>query len=245
MTEIKFPKIRLSVIIPAFNEETRIISSLSKIVDYLGKQSFVWEIVIVDDGSSDSTPSVVKNYAKNHPAIHLKTIQHSGKGQAIKHGMLNATGKYRFTCDADLSMPIEHLKHFLLNMNKGYDIVIGSRQILGARRFNEPKLRHIMGRAFNLIVSVLAIAGFQDTQCGFKCFEGKIADELFPLIITKGFGFDVEILYLATKHRLNILEIPIDWHHHSASKVRVFTDSLSMVWEIILIRWRNLRGHYG
>ena len=208
------------------------------------KQPFVWEIIVVDDGSSDSTPSVVENYAKSHPTVRLETIQHNGKGQAIKHGMLSSTGKYRFTCDADLSMPIEHLNHFLLNMDKGYDIVIGSRQILGARRFNEPRLRHVMGRVFNLIVSVLAISRFQDTQCGFKCFQGKIADELFPLIMTKGFGFDIEILYLAMKRRLTILEMPIDWHHRSASKVRIVTDSLSMVWEITLIRWRNLRGHY-
>ena len=234
----------LSVIIPTFNEETQIASTLSKIIDYLGKQPFLWEIIVVDDGSSDATSDVVEDYTKNYSMVRLETIKHKGKGQAVKHGMLNSTGIYRFTCDADLAMPIEQLDRFLPNMDKGYDVVIGSRQISGARRFNEPTLRHVMGRVFNSIVSVLAISGFQDTQCGFKCFRGKIADELFPLIMTEGFGFDVEILYLAVKRNLNILEVPIDWHHRTASKVRNATDSLLMLWETILIRWRNLHGHY-
>ena len=234
----------LSVIIPAFNEEDRIVSALSKVADYLSDQPFSWEVLVVDDGSSDSTPRLVSDWARKREGIRLETISHSGKGWAVKHGMLASTGKYRFTCDADLAMPIEQLTEFLRRMEEGYDIVIGSRQIAGARRFNEPAVRHVMGRIFNSAVRLLAVGGFQDTQCGFKCFRGEVADELFPLQQTRGFGFDVEILYLALKRGLRVLEMPIDWYHQRVSKVRGGVDSFLMLRDTIMVRWRDLRGSY-
>ena len=234
----------LSIIIPAFNEEARILTTLEKVVDYLSAQSYSWEVLVVDDGSSDTTATLVNQWALTHQGVGLETISHSGKGWAVKHGMLAAAGEHRFLCDADLAMPIEELEGFLKGMSEGYDIVIGSRQIAGARRFNETTIRHLLGRFFNWSVRLLAVGSFQDTQCGFKSFRGEAAAELFDLQRTKGFGFDVEILYLALKRGLRVKEIPIDWYHQPASKVRVGVDSFLMLRDALLVRWHDLRGGY-
>ena len=234
----------LSVIIPAFNEEARLIPSLEKVVAYLSRQSYSWEVLVADDGSSDGTATLVSQWALVHQGVRIETIPHRGKGWAVRHGMLAASGEYRFMCDADLAMPIEGLGAFLERMGEGYDIVIGSRQIAGARRFNEPATRHILGRLFNWSVRLLAVGGFQDTQCGFKCFRGEVADELFDLQRSKGFGFDVEILYMAVKRELRVLEMPISWYHDRTSKVKPGVDSLAMLRDAILVRWHDLRGEY-
>ena len=235
----------ISVIIPAFNEEARIVPALAKVVAYLDSRHFSWEVVVVDDGSSDGTASLVSGWSRTHKGVRGETIPHSGKGWAVRHGMLAAEGRYRFMCDADLAMPIEGLGAFIERMKEGFDIVIGSRQIEGARRFDEPATRHIMGRMFNWSIRMLAVASFEDTQCGFKCFRGEVADDLFALQKTKGFGFDVEILYLAKKKReLRILEMPIDWYHKSGSKVRTGIDSFLMLRDAMLVRWRDFSGGY-
>ena len=234
----------LSVVIPAFNEQIRIVSTLEKMVAYLSAQHYTWEVLVVDDGSSDDTAALVRQWMSNNEGVRLKALPHRGKGWAVKHGMLAATGEYRFMCDADLAMPIEHLETFMNRMAEGYDIVIGSRQIAGARRFGETAIRHFMGRVFNWSVKLIAVGEFQDTQCGFKCFRGEAADELFQLQRTRGWGFDVEILYLALKKRMRVLEMPIDWYHQEASKVKPGVDAFLMIRDTILVRWRALRGKY-
>ena len=235
----------ISVIIPAFNEAARIVPTLDKVMRYLGERHTSWEVVVVDDGSSDATATLVSQWAVMHDGVRLEQVPHSGKGWAVRHGMLSASGTYRFMCDSDLAMPIDWLGAFLEQMNEGYDIVIGSRQMAGARRFDEPLLRHVMGRLFNWAVRMLAVGGIQDTQCGFKCFRGEVARELFELQTIQGFAFDVEILYLArAKKRLRVLEIPIDWYHQKESKVRPGVDSLQMLRDTFLVRWRDLRGKY-
>ena len=235
----------LSVIIPAFNEEARIIPTLEKITAYLSLQPYSWEVVVVDDGSSDRTPQLVADRIKAHEGVRLLTVPHAGKGWAIRHGMLASHGKYKFMCDADLAMPIERLAEFIERMDEGHDIVIGSRQVAGARRFNEPVIRHAMGRVFNRCVRLLAVGAFQDTQCGFKCFRSEVTDELFEAQRTRGFGFDVEILYLALKRGLQVLEIPIDWYHQKATKLRPLVDSSLMLRDAIVVRGRDLRGEYA
>ena len=232
----------LSVVIPAFNEAERISESLGKVASYLGAQDYVWEVLVVDDGSSDGTAELAKEWAQTSESelrVHVETIPHGGKGWAVKRGMLAAGGQYRFMCDADLAMPIEQLGAFLDRMEAGYDIVIGSRQMSGARRFDEPIGRHIMGRVFNWSVRLLAVSGFDDTQCGFKCFRGEVAEDLFSRQRTKGFGFDVEILYMAEKRGLRVLEMPIDWYHQSSSKVRPYADSFLMLRDTMLVRLRD------
>ena len=234
----------LSVVIPAFNEVQRIADTLGKVMDYLGSQSYTWEVVVVDDGSTDDTASVVSSFSPESGKLSLISVSHGGKGWAVNKGMLLTTGEYRFLCDADLSMPIEHLSRFLPPENGGYDIVIGSREIPGARRLGESYNRHLMGRVYNLLVRLLAVPGLADTQCGFKCFRGEVVQRLFPLQRVYGFAFDVEILFLALKNGFSIREVPIDWHHRDQSKVRPFWDSVAMTSDILKVRWHHLRGRY-
>ena len=171
-------------------------------------------------------------------------MPHGGKGWAVKQGMLRARGQYRFLCDADLSMPIEQLSRFLPPEAPAADVVIGSREVSGARRIGEPFGRHLMGRIFNYLVRLLVVPGVQDTQCGFKCFKGSVAEELSSLQRQRGFAFDVELLFLARRRNLTISEVPIDWYYRSHSKVRPLWDSLRMVGGLISIRWSHLRGRY-
>ena len=236
----------ISVVIPAFNEQDRIGDTVTGIMAYLDQKQFTWEILVIDDGSNDKTYQVIDEISSGTEAsVNVLSIQHGGKGWAVKNGMLAARGEYRFMADADMAMPVGQLDRFLKFIEKGYDIVIGSRQMAGSRRFSEPRSRHIMGRIFNWIVQIFAIKGFQDTQCGFKCFNAKTAEILFGLLHTKGFGFDVELLYLANKLNLSVLEMPIDWYHQKSSKVRPVQDSILMVKDILGIRVRDLFGFYS
>ena len=234
----------LSVIVPAYNEERRIGPTLEKLVGYLTSRPFEWEVLVVDNGSDDATATVVESWASEVPQVRLESLPTAGKGLAVRHGMLRAEGKLRFMCDADMSMPVEHLDDFLDRMGEGYDIVIGSRQTEGARRFDEPLVRHLMGRVFNRIVRVVAVGGFEDTQCGFKMFRGQTADEVFPRQRATGFGFDVEVLFIARRRGASILEMPIDWHHEPSSKISPVADSVRMVMDTVLTRWRGLVGVY-
>lgn len=248
MTSVPEDKVapHLSVVIPAFNEEGRIGATLGALIRYLDQQPYSWEIVVVDDGSTDATVAVVEARAAELEApARVESIPHAGKGWAVRHGMLSSSGRYRFMCDADLAMPVEHLATFLARMEEAYDVVIGSRQIEGARRFGEGLGRHLRGRVFNWMVRVVAVGGFQDTQCGFKCFRGDVAEELFGAQRTRGLGFDVEILYLAVRRRLRVLEMPIDWYHQELSKVRPVVDNFAMIGDTLAVRVRRMRGVYG
>ena len=233
----------LSVVIPAFNEEERIETTLEAVVTYLARQTYSWEVVVVDDGSPDGTASLTREWIRESESeahVRVETIPHGGKGWAVKHGMLSAGGQYRFMCDADLAMPIHQLDAFIERMEEGYDIVIGSRQVAGARRFEESAGRHFRGRVFNWLVRLLAVSGFEDTQCGFKCFRGGVAEELFSLQVTRGFGFDVEVLYLAVKKGFRVLELPIDWHHQESSTVRPVVDTFLMLRDAAAVRLRGV-----
>jgi len=234
----------LSIVIPAFNEAGRISSTLQQVGDYLTSQDYTWEVLVVDDGSTDNTAVLVEEYSRQHDGFALLRVPHGGKGWAVKHGMLQAKGEYRFMADADLAMPIEQLSLFLSSKVLDYDIAIGSREASGARRVGEPSLRHIMGRVYNFLIRIFLLPGLMDTQCGFKCYKGDVARELFPLQRLPGWGFDMEVLFLARKRGFSIHELPIEWHYRSESKVRPVRDSLAMTWEILRVRWHNLKGLY-
>ena len=234
----------LSIVIPAFNEEARIGPTLDKVAEYLADQAYSSEVLVVDDGSSDATSEIVNERARSLNGVSLERIAHGGKGWAVKQGMLAASGSFRFMCDADLAMPIGQLASFIDRMEEGHDIVIGSRQMAGARRFGEPLARHARGRIFNWFVRLAAVGGYTDTQCGFKCFRAEAAERLFGLQKTRGLGFDVELLYLARKLRLRVVENPIDWYHNRDSKVRGAADSLSMIRDTLRVRLHDLRGGY-
>ena len=234
----------LSVVIPARNERSRIERTLTSLREYLSAQSYSWEVVVCDDGSDDDTARLVEPMADDD-LIRLVTLPHRGKGAAVRAGMLAARGRLRMMCDADLAMPVEQIADFVESIEEGRDIVIGSRQVQGAQRIDEPAARHLMGRLFNLCVRLLAVRGFQDTQCGFKCFREEAALAVFPLQRTAGFGFDVEILHLATRAGLNVEEIPIRWHHQRDSKVRPLLDPFLMFGDVLCIRIRSALGTYN
>lgn len=233
------------MVVPAYNEEPRILPSLQEIEAFLARQAYPWEVVVVDDGSRDQTAPLVSAFSEGRPWLRLLRYAHRGKGHAVKQGMLAAQGAYRFLCDADLSMPLEELPRFLPPQVEGYEVVIGSREAAGARRYGEPALRHFLGRGFNLITQLVAVPGILDTQCGFKCYQGRVAQELFSRQRLDGFGFDVEILFLAQRRGYRILELPIPWYYGRHSKVNPVRDSLRVFYETLLVRWNYLRGYYG
>ena len=237
----------LSVVIPAFNEESRIASTLQQALGYLTRQDYTWEVLVADDGSIDDTPKLVSGLSEVHGEGRLRHLRlpHGGKGWAVRQGMLQAQGEHRFMCDADLSMSIDQLERFLPPAAGEYDVAAGSRTMPGARRIGEPARRRVTAKAFSLLVRTLAPCGVEDTQCGFKCFRAGAAQRLFSLQKLDGFAFDVEVLYLARKLGLRTIEVPIDWHHSPESKVRVVRDSVRMGRDLLRVRWGYMRGRYG
>lgn len=235
----------LSIIIPAYNEEERLPPSLEKIDKFFQEQDYFSEVIVVENGSSDNTLRIAQDIADEMPSLRVYHEKARGKGLAIKRGMLEASGKYRFLCDADLSMPIDQVNRFLPPALKTVDVAIGSREVPGSRRFDEPAYRHLIGRVFNTMVRWLLLPGLQDTQCGFKCFRDEVAEIVFPLQSLDGMSFDAEVLYIARKKGFNIVEVPIDWYHDPDSRVRLVKDSLRMGWDLLKIRWQGMKGKYG
>ena len=236
----------LSIVIPAHNEENRLPPSLEQINSFLDQQGYAAEIIIVENGSHDRTYDIALAAARESDRI--RVIQSPdgvrGKGLAVKHGMLAATGKWRFICDADLSMRIEDLAGFLPPETTGYDIVIASREAPGAVRVDEPEYRHIMGRVATFIIKLAALKDYEDTQCGFKLFSADVAEDLFRVQRMNGIGFDVELLYIAKQRGYKVKEVPITWYYDPYSTMRLWDDSIHLLREIWDIR-RNWRlGFY-
>lgn len=234
----------LSIIIPAHNEENRLPDTLEQVFRFLEKQSFDSEVVVVENGSTDKTFEVAKRFAGQHPNC-LVLQSEKGKGAAVRRGMLEARGEYRFMCDADLSMPVDEMLKFIPPVLDQFDLAIASREAKGAVRYNEPPYRHLGGRGINYIIQLLILPGLNDTQCGFKCLRGDVAQELFKRQILKGWSFDIELLYLARRRRYRIREIPIDWYFHPETKVSAVRDALRMIADIFRIHANTLRGRYG
>ncbi|MCX6050772.1 MAG: glycosyltransferase family 2 protein [Chloroflexi bacterium] len=242
----------LSIIIPAYNEELRLPPTLHRIAAFLRQQAYCSEILVVENGSVDGTSAAVEDFAQtavvrddNFQVQLLHSPQ--GKGQAVRRGMLAAQGDYRVICDADLAVPIEEVTKFLPPALDAtlYDIAIASREGPGAVRNGEPGYRHVMGRIFNFLVRTLAVPGVQDTQCGFKCFNRAAAELLFSLQRIDGWGFDVEVLHIASIHGLRMVEIPVTWFYGENSKVRPLQNTLSMLTELLKIRMNGWRGYYA
>jgi dolichyl-phosphate beta-glucosyltransferase len=231
----------ISIVIAAYNEEQRIGKSLLKIKDYLDAQNFAYEIIVVDDGSTDNTRQVAIGYK---PKItNLKIISYpnnKGKGYALRQGVLASKGKSVLLSDADLSTPIEELSYVLpLISGREYDVVIGSRALKPETIIKkQPWWRQGMGKIFNKIVRLLVLEGFKDTQCGFKLFSGEAARNLFKKARIDRFAYDVEILALAKKKNYRVLEVPVRWLNSPASKVHPVFDSLQMLFDLVKIRLR-------
>jgi dolichyl-phosphate beta-glucosyltransferase len=233
----------LSIIIPAHNEETRLPRALGQAFAFLENQIYTSEVIVVENGSSDHTFEVAKKFSSNFPSLCILHEELPGKGRAIRRGMLEASGEYRFLADVDFSMPVEQINRFLPPVCS-HDVAIASREASGAIRFNEPAYRHLTGRAYNLLIRSLVLPGLQDTQCGFKCFRAAVAEDIFPFQTLTGWSFDVELLYIARQRGYTITEIGIPWYYNPGSKVNILHDSWRMFFDLLTIRRNAQRGVY-
>jgi dolichyl-phosphate beta-glucosyltransferase len=234
----------LSLIIPAYNEEQRLPKTLKRVLAFLESQPYTYEVLLVENGSQDRTLEIAQDYSRRYASLHVLSAPVRGKGWAVRQGMLAARGQYRFMADADLSMPIAEINRFLSPALSNVDITIASREAPGAVRYNEPAYRHLVGRVYNLMIRLLALPGLNDTQCGFKCFRGEVAEDLFRRQTLIGWSFDVEILFIARQRGYSIQELSIPWYFNPDSKVRVLHDSLQMGLDLVKIRLNALRGVY-
>lgn len=234
----------LSIVIPAHNEAKRLGPTLEKIGSFLDHQKYSAEIVVVENGSQDETLSIAQAFIGKLPNLRVFSEEKRGKGLAVKRGMLEACGEYRFLCDADLSMPIEQVNRFIPPALESVDVAIGSREVQGSNRYDEPEYRHLIGRIFNAMVRWFVLPGLQDTQCGFKCFRAEVAELVFPLQTLDGMSFDAEVLFIARKMGFDIQEIGIDWTFNADSRVRLVEDSMRMAFDLLSIRWHALFGRY-
>lgn len=247
----------LSLIIPAYNEGTRLGATLHTIVGYLAAQPYRWELLIVDDGSDDDTLALARSFSAEHPTVPITVVAnpHRGKAYAVRTGVRAARGKLIGFTDADLATPIETLASAIEQFAAGADVVIGSREGAGAIRHDEPIYRHLMGRIFNGLVQLVALPGIQDTQCGFKILRDPAARAIFaatrlydedaaapqgPAVT----GFDVELLYLARRYGYRIAEVPVVWQYVAESKVNPFRDTLRNLRDLLMVRVNSLRGRY-
>ncbi len=234
----------LSIILPAHNEEKRLPPSLEKVAAFLASQAYTSEVIVVENGSSDRTYEAACSFQERIPNLRVLKESGRGKGLAVRRGMIEAAGEYRIFCDVDFSMPVEEISRFIPPALPKMDVAIASREAKGGIRYNEPELRHFIGRGFNTLVRWMALPGLQDTQCGFKCFRGEVAERIFPLQTITGWTFDVEVLFIARQMGYSILEVPIPWYYNGDSKVRVLNDSFHMFTDLIDIRIKARRGQY-
>lgn len=232
----------LSIIIPAYNEENRIIHSLNKLDKFIIENNLNCEIILIDDGSTDKTNQIVRGFFSNHNLNNycfslIENKINKGKGFSVRKGLEKASGQFVLFTDADFSTPIEESKKMIDILKNGYDIVIGSRALKDSKLLKKQNIIRIyMGKFFNFIVRKITRLEFKDTQCGFKIFTKEAKKLLLPYLRIDDFSFDVEILYIAKKLNLKIKEIPISWINSPDSKVKIFSDSIKMFLNLVNIR---------
>lgn len=231
----------ISLIIPAFNEEKRLGNSLNKLSEFLKERPEEFEVIIVDDGSTDKTLEVANNFAKSLPDFSIiKLEENLGKGAAVNAGFNAAKYDIVVFTDADFSTPISEIDKVISVINDGFDIAVGSRELDPTTvKKHQNFLRELMGKAFNLLVQTVAVRGIKDTQCGFKAFYKPTTKKVFDKQIIKGFGFDVELLFLARKLGLKFVEVPVLWYNDERSSVSPFKHSLITLYEIFKIRFHH------
>lgn len=227
----------LSIIIPAYNEEQRLAPTMDRILQWSSEQSFGTEILVVDDGSKDRTCDLVETIVAKHSTVSLlRNGPNRGKGYSVGHGVSRAMGELILFSDADLSTPIEEFSR-LEERLEGFDIAIGSRAKAESNlEKRQPFYREGMGRTFNFLVRTLVFPGISDTQCGFKLFRSNPAKTIFALRKIDGFAFDVEILFIARRLGLSIVEVPITWCNDEASRVHPVKHSIQMLTDILRVR---------
>jgi dolichyl-phosphate beta-glucosyltransferase len=253
LAKSEFNKIFLSVVIPAFNEEYNLRTGvMDSVYDYLSRQDYTWEILFVDDGSTDNTAKLAESFARKHSNFYVLKEPHRGKAGTVTAGILKAKGDIILFTDADQATPIDQLEKILPKFKNGYEVVIGSRH----GREGAPIVRKIMAWGFSLLRLLVLRLPFKDTQCGFKAFTTKAAEKIFKRLeifssknVSKGAsvtaGFDLEILYVARKLGYKIAEVPVDWHHKEGTKVDPIKDSIEGLRGLILVRLNALQKKYG
>jgi glycosyltransferase involved in cell wall biosynthesis len=236
----------LSVIIPAFNEESLIVSTLDCLHSYLSARPQSFEILVVDDGSQDKTVEFVRQLQKRHERLRLlSNPQNMGKGFSIQRGVLESRGQLIIFTDADLPYKLDAIDGFLHALQSGCDLAIGSRVLPGSEVKGVPMLRYAAGQIFSWMVQAVLFQGLPDTQCGFKSFKAQAAKEIFRRLTIGGFGFDVEMLFIARKRKYAIQPVPVHMiEHRQRSRVRLMSDSLKMFANLFMVRWNDLQGKY-
>jgi dolichyl-phosphate beta-glucosyltransferase len=236
-----------SIIIPAYNEGARLGKTLDRVLGYIASQDWDAEVIVVNDGSRDQTSDMVRQYASSHSRLRLlENPGNHGKGYSVRNGMLNASGDLLLFSDADLSSPIEESPKLFAALKAGADVAIGSRWLqpeLQTQR--QSLLRQFYGRLFNLALRILLGLHFKDTQCGFKAFTKAGARKIFPWQRIERWGFDPELLYLAWKARLKVVEVPVAWAHVEGTRISPLRDGVRMFGEVLKIRWNALLGKYS
>lgn len=243
---------KVSIVIPSYNEENNIrTGALSGMVDYLNDQKYKWEIIVVDDGSTDKTAELAEKFAISHRNILVLKEPHRGKGGTVIAGMLKATGDIIVFDDMDQATPIDQLEKILPKFKKGYDVVIGSR----AGREGAPLIRKTMALGYSILRNLVLQLPYKDTQCGFKAFTRDASTKIFKKLqifnnrqsqsgASVSAGFDLEILYVARKLKLQVLEVPVIWHHKEGTKVNPIKDSWEGLRDLLKVRINALQGKY-
>lgn len=242
----------ISVVIPVFNESHRIQRTLNEIWEFFESRNA--EILFVDDGSSDNTIQIIRNFAKDHPSVQALAEQHRGKAATVLAGMKQTRGQVVGFMDADLATPLETWNTCEKALQNGAGVAIASREGIGSDRVDEPWYRHVMGRVFNGLVQLLLLPGIDDTQCGFKVFSREALDDILPrqqlysnakeVRTPRVTAFDVELLFIARKLDHEIAVIPITWQYGDHSKVNPVIDTIHNVIDVLRVKWNSIRGRY-
>ncbi len=238
---------RYSIIIPAYNEGRRIEPSLTKVLAYATGQSWDAEIIVVNDGSHDNTAEIVRRYAAANPGLRLiENPGNRGKGYSVRNGMLHARGEVMLFSDADLSAPIGECAKLFEAIAQGGDVAIGSRWLRPELQTEPQSLhRQLFGRIFNLALRLVLGLRFKDTQCGFKAFTHRAVDSVFPLQRVERWGFDPEVIFLAEKKGLKVVEVPVQWAHEAGGSIHPIRDGIRMLLEVLRVRWYWMTGKYS
>jgi glycosyltransferase involved in cell wall biosynthesis len=243
---VTMPHPRLSIIIPAYNEQARIENCLNRVLSCVEQRQWHAEVVVVDDGSSDNTVDIVQHWMETHPRLHLiRNDGNRGKGFSVRNGLLQAAGEVVMFTDADLSAPMEEAELLFAALDAGADVAIGSRWLDKQRQTtHQPLYRRFFGRCFNWVTRKVMGLPFKDTQCGFKAFKRDAAQTIFRLQTIERWGFDPEILFIARKLKYTIVEVPVTWGHDERSRMSYLKDGMKMLEEMAEIRTNSLRGRY-
>ncbi len=230
----------LSVVIPAYNEALRLGPTLERVVEYLRQRGLSYEVLVVDDGSTDATAEVAERFAGDGVQV-LRQSVNRGKGAVLRAGVLASRGREVLLVDADLSTPIEEIEKLRPHLSRA-PVVLGSRSVEGSDiTLHQPFYREWMGRTFNLVIRILGVRGLRDTQCGFKLLAGDVARRLFAEMTIERFAYDVELVWLARRHGHEVAEVGVRWADSASSRVNPISDSSRMLWDVLALRWRSWR----